>query len=169
MDQEFKTEPNQFLHENTINLDCMTPEQKQLVQNTWEKVLPKSESAATLFYGRLFDLDPSTRPLFTHTNMPDQRKKLMYLIGTVVNGLNMLDQLIPAVSNLGRRHLAYGVKDEHYSSVGGALIWTLERGLGADFTPEVKEAWTTLYNLLADTMKNATARTGASRCTSITC
>jgi hemoglobin-like flavoprotein len=147
----------------------MTLEQKQLVQNTWEKVLPKSESAATLFYGRLFDLDPSTRPFFTHTNMPDQRKKLMQVIGTVVSGLDMLDQLIPAVSNLGPRQMAYGVKDEHYSSVGRALIWTLERGLGADFTPEVKEAWTTLYNVLADTMKNATARTGASRCTSMTC
>jgi len=147
----------------------MTLEQKQLVQNTWEKVLPKSDSAATLFYGRLFDLDPSPRPFFTHTNMPDQRKKLMQVIGTVVSGLDMLDQLIPAVSNLGRRQMAYGVKDEHYSSVGRALIWTLERGLGADFTPEVKEAWTTLYNVLADTMKNATARTGASRCTSMTC
>jgi len=147
----------------------MTLEQKQLVQNTWEKVLPKSDSAATLFYGRLFDLDPSTRPFFTHTNMPDQRKKLMQVIGTVVSGLDMLDQLIPAVSNLGPRQMAYGAKDEHYSSVGRALIWTLERGLGADFTPEVKEAWTTLYNVLADTMKNATARTGASRCTSMTC
>ena len=80
----------------------------------------------------------------------------MQVIGTVVNGLNMLDQLIPAVSNLGRRHLAYGVRNEHYSSVGTALIWTLEQGLGADFTPEVREAWTTLYAMLAKTMKNAT-------------
>ena len=147
----------------------MTPEQKQLVQNSWEKVLQISESAATLFYGRLFELDPSTRPLFTHTNMPDQRKNLMRTIGAVVNGLNMLDQLIPAVSNLGQRHMAYVVRDEHYSSVGKALIWTLEQGLGADFTPEVKEAWTTVYDVLADTMKNATARTEASECSSVTC
>ena len=118
----------------------MTLKQKQLVQNSWEKVLPISESAATLFYERLFELDPSARPLFKHTNMPEQRKKLMGAIGTLVNGLNMLDQLSPAVSNLGRRHMAYGVTDEHYSSVGRALIWTLEQGLGADFTPEVKEA-----------------------------
>jgi hemoglobin-like flavoprotein len=147
----------------------MTLKQKQLVQNTWEKVLPISESAATLFYGRLFELDPSTRALFKHTNMPEQRKKLMYVIGTVVNGLNVLDQLIPAVSNLGRRHTAYGVTDEHYASVGRALIWALEQGLGADFTPEVKDAWTTVYDVLANTMKNATAQAGASRCTSMTC
>ena len=140
----------------------MTLKQKQLVQNSWEKVLPISESAATLFYERLFELDPSTRPLFKHTNMPEQRKKLMHVIGTVVNGLNMLDQLSPAVSNLGRRHMAYGVTDEHYSSVGRALIWTLEQGLGADFTPEVKEAWSTVYDVLADTMKNAKGRTEAS-------
>jgi hemoglobin-like flavoprotein len=146
----------------------MTLNQKQFVQNTWEKVLPISETAATLFYGRLFELDPSTRPLFKQTNMPEQRKKLMHVIGTVVDGLNRLDQLIPAVSNLGRRHTAYGVTDEHYSSVGRALIWTLEQGLGADFTPEVKEAWTTVYHVLANTMKNATARAEASGCASMT-
>ena len=137
----------------------MTLKQKQLVQNSWDEVLPISESVATLFYERLFELDPSTRPLFKHTNMPEQQKKLMHVIGTVVNSLNMLDQLISAVSDLGRRHVAYGVMDEHYSSVGRALIWTLEQVLGADFTPEVKEAWTTVYNVIADTMKNATART----------
>ena len=93
----------------------------------------------------------------------------MHVIGTVVDGLNRLDQLIPAVSNLGRRHTAYGVTDEHYSSVGRALIWTLEQGLGADFTPEVKEAWTTVYDVLANTMKNATARAEASGCASMTC
>ena len=133
----------------------MNFDQKQLVQNSWEKVLPISDTAATLFYGRLFELDPSTRPLFKDTNMAQQRKKLIQVIGTVVNGLNRLDQLIPTVSNLGRRHLAYGVRDEHYSSVGKALIWTLEQGLGADFTPEVRAAWTTVYAVLAETMKNA--------------
>ena len=141
---------------NALTPTDMTLEQKQLVQNTWEKILPISESAATLFYDRLFELDPSTRPLFKHTNMQEQRKKLMQVIGTAVNGLNRLDQLIPAVRNLGRRHTGYGVTDEHYSSVGRALIWTLEQGLGTDFTPEVREAWTTVYTLLADTMKNAT-------------
>ena len=147
----------------------MTLDQKQLVQKTWEKVLPISESAATLFYGRLFELDPSTRPLFTHTNMPDQGRKLMNVIGMAVNGLDTLDKLIPAVRSLGRRHAFYGVTHEHYSSVGRALIWTLEQGLGADFTPEVKEAWTTVYHVLANTMKNATARAEAPGCASMTC
>jgi len=147
----------------------MTLDQKQLVQKTWEMVLPISESAATLFYGRLFELDPSIRPLFAHTNMPDQRQKLMHVIGMAVNGLDMLDKLIPTVRNLGRRHVAYGVSDEHYTSVGKALIWTLEQGLGADFTPEVKEAWTTVYGLLAETMKNATAPAEASGCAPVTC
>ena len=132
----------------------MTLDQKQLVQKTWEKVFPMSESAATLFYDRLFELNPSTRPLFTHTNMPDQRRKLMNVIGMAVNGSDSLDELIPVVRTLGRRHVFYGVTHEHYSSVGRALIWTLEQGLGADFTPEVKEAWTTVYGVLADTMKD---------------
>jgi hemoglobin-like flavoprotein len=140
----------------------MTPKQKQLVQSSWQKVLPLSEFAAALFYGRLFELDPSTRWLFKHTNMPEQRKKLMYMIGTAVSNLNVLDQLIPAVRNLGRRHSSYGVKEEHYASVGAALLWTLEQGLGEDFTPEVKEAWTIVYGILADTMKNAGGRTEGS-------
>src|SRR5580700_3990334 len=133
----------------------MTLNQKQLVQKTWKKVLPISESAATLFYGHLFELDPSTRPLFAHTNMPDQRKKLMNVIGMTVDGLDTLDKLIPAVRNLGRRHVSYGVTHEHYFSVGSALIWTSEPGLGADFAPEVKEGWTAVYRLLADAMKDA--------------
>src|SRR5262249_56879330 len=80
----------------------MTPKQKQLVQNSWEKVLPISDSAASLFYGRLFELDPSTRPLFKHTNMPEQRKKLMYMIGTAVNGFRVFCQLIPPRNKPGR-------------------------------------------------------------------
>jgi hemoglobin-like flavoprotein len=85
----------------------------------------------------------------------------LHVIGMAVNGLDMLDKLIPHVRNLGRRHLFYGVTHEHYSSVGGALIWTLEQGLGVDFTPEVKEAWTTVYRLLADTMKDAAVQAAA--------
>src|ERR1700738_415321 len=111
----------------------MTLDQKQLVQKTWEKVLPISESAATLFYGRLFELDPSTRPFFMHTNMPDQGRKLLNVIGMAVNGLDTLDKLIPALRSLGRGQGFYGVTHEPYSSVGRALIWTLEQRLGADF------------------------------------
>src|SRR5258708_16992543 len=100
------------------HLHYMTLDQKQLVQKTWEKVLPISESAATLFYGRLFELDPSTRPLFTHTNMPDQGRKLMNVIGMAVNGFDTLDKLIPAVRSLGRGHVFYRVPHVHYSNAG---------------------------------------------------
>src|SRR5258707_4763208 len=99
----------------------MTLDQKQLVQNTWEKVLPISETAATLFYGRLFELDPTTRPLFKHTNMPEQRKNFMRAIGTVVNGLNTLDQLIPAVREPWTETHGFRVQDEHHSKVGRDL------------------------------------------------
>lgn len=134
----------------------MTPTQVQLVQSTWEKVVPISATAAELFYGRLFELDPSLRPLFT-SDIKEQGKKLMMMITVAVRGLNDLGKLVPAVQELGRRHVAYGVKDEHYATVGAALLWTLEKGLGDAFTPEVKEAWATVYGILADTMKKAAA------------
>ncbi len=134
----------------------MTPTQVELVQTTWEKVVPISETAAALFYGKLFELDPSLKPLFT-SDIKEQGKKLMQMITVAVRGLNDLGKLVPAVQELGRRHVGYGVKDEHYATVGTALLWTLEKGLGDAFTPDVKEAWATVYGILADTMKKAAA------------
>src|SRR6185436_4606236 len=107
----------------------MTPEQVALVQGTWKKVLPISDTAAELFYGRLFSLDPSLKPLFKG-DMKKQGRLLMTMLGTAVNGLGRLDAIVPAVQDLGRRHVKYGVKDQHYDTVGTALIWTLEQGLG---------------------------------------
>ena len=132
----------------------MTPAEKDLVQTTFAKVVPIAEQAAALFYGRLFELDPSLRPLFK-TDLGEQGRKLMNMIAFCVKGLDSLDQLVPAVQGLGRRHVGYGVTDAHYDTVGGALLWTLEKGLGPDFTPDVKAAWTTVYVLLASTMKGA--------------
>jgi len=134
----------------------MTPEQIALVQSSFAQVLPIADTAATLFYGRLFELDPSLKPLFKG-DMQEQGRKLMTMIRLVVNGLNRLDQLVPAVQELGRRHARYGVQDEHYDTVGAALLWTLSQGLGAGFTPEVEAAWATAYTLLAETMKAAAA------------
>lgn len=134
----------------------MTPTQVQLVQSTWEKVVPISDTAAALFYGKLFELDPSLKPLFT-SDIKEQGKKLMQMITIAVRGLNDLGKLVPAVQELGRRHVGYGVKDEHYATVGTALLWTLEKGLGDAFTPDVKEAWATVYGILADTMMKAAA------------
>jgi hemoglobin-like flavoprotein len=134
----------------------MTPHQKMLVQTTFAQVAPIAETAAALFYARLFELDPSLRPMFT-SDIQEQGRKLMQMIAVAVAGLDDLDALVPAVQALGKRHAGYGVQDEHYETVATALIWTLEVGLGDAFTFEVREAWGTVYWLLADTMKDGAA------------
>jgi len=134
----------------------MTPEQVQLVKNSWAQALPIADKAAELFYGKLFELDPSLKPLFKG-DMVEQGKKLMKMINTAVNGLDRLNEIVPAVQQLGVRHITYGVRDEHYDTVGAALLWTLEAGLGEAFTEDTREAWATVYSILADTMKSAAA------------
>lgn len=138
----------------------MTPEQAILVKSSWEKVVPISAQAAELFYGKLFELDPTLQSLFKG-DMAEQGKKLMMMINTAVNGLDRLEEIVPAVQQLGVRHVAYGVKDEHYDTVGAALLWTLETGLADAFTDDVKDAWATVYGVLADTMKAAAADAAA--------
>lgn len=133
----------------------LTETQKKLVQDSWSKVVPIADTAASLFYGRLFELDPSLKPLFKSSSMPEQGKKLMQMITVAVKGLDDLGTLVPAVQALGKRHKGYGVKDSHYETVGTALLWTLGQGLGDGFTPQVREAWTITYTVLADTMKKA--------------
>ena len=132
----------------------LTVTQKTLVQDSFATIAPIADDAAVLFYDRLFELDPSLKALF-RGDMQEQRKKLMQMLAAAVKGLDRLDQLVPAVQELGKRHVGYGVADSHYDTVGEALLWTLEMGLGRGFTPEVKEAWTTVYGLLATTMKEA--------------
>ena len=138
----------------------MTPEQALLVKSSWEKVLPISDKAAELFYGRLFELDPDLKSLFKG-DMEEQGRKLMRMIGTAVAALDRLEAIVPAVQQLGVRHVGYGVKDAHYDTVGAALLWTLQQGLGDGFTAEVKEAWTSVYGVLAGTMKSAAAEAAA--------
>lgn len=135
----------------------MTPTQKSLVQSSWKRVAPLADAAAIMFYDRLFEIDPSTKPLFRQTDMPHQRKKLLQVIGTAAVSLDRLDALLPVVEDLGRRHAGYGVDDKHYDSVGAALLWTLERGLGKEWTPQVAEAWTVTYGLLSGVMRRAQA------------
>ena len=134
----------------------MTPEQITLVQDSFAKVEPIADKAAELFYGKLFELDPSLKPMFK-ADIAEQGTKLMTMIGVAVRGLDNLDAIVPAVQNLGIRHVDYGVKDEHYDTVAAALLWTLEQGLGDDFTSEAKAAWTETYVLLATVMKEAAA------------
>ena len=132
----------------------MNPNQIQLVQSSFAKVAPIASIAADLFYARLFELDPSLKPLF-RGDLKRQGAMLMSMIATAVRGLSNPDGLIPVLRNLGQRHAGYGVTDAHYATVATALVWTLEQGLGADFTPEVRGAWVAAYELMADTMMQA--------------
>ena len=132
----------------------VTNTQKVLVQESFAAVMPIADDAAALFYRRLFELDPSLERMFKG-DMTEQRRKLVQMLTAAVKGLDRLDQLVPVVEELGRRHVGYGVADAHYDTVGAALLWTLEKGLGNAFTPEVKDAWIAVYGLLAGTMKNA--------------
>src|SRR5215831_13682600 len=116
--------------------------------------LPIADEAGKLFYERLFALDPALRPLFKG-DMTEQSRTLMRMIAVAVNGLDRLDTIAPALKALGVRHAGYGVRDGHYATVGDALLWTLERGLGESFTPDVAEAWSAAYGLLAQTMQSA--------------
>lgn len=138
----------------------MNSNQIELVQRSFAQVVPIAEDAAALFYHRLFELDPSLRPMF-RGNMTEQGKKLMTMLGTVVGQLHALDRIVPGIRALGARHADYGVKDEHYDTVGAALLWTLGKGLGKAFTDDVRDAWVAAYTLLANTMKDAAAEAAA--------
>ena len=132
----------------------MTPQQVELVQSSFRKVVPIAGTAADLFYDRLFELAPAVRPMFPQ-DLGEQKKKLIGMLATAVNSLHKLDTIVPAVQDLGHRHKRYGVPTEHYTPVGAALLWTLEKGLGEAFTPDVKGAWTEAYTTLAGVMKAA--------------
>jgi len=132
----------------------MTPKQIALVQGSWKEVLAAADAAAQLFYSRLFFLDPSLAPMFKG-DLGEQGRKIIAMITVAVNGLVRIETLVPLIEALGRRHAGYGVKDEHYATVAAALLWTLQQGLGDDFTPEVKEAWSAAYGILATTMQGA--------------
>lgn len=132
----------------------MTPQQISLIQASWASVVPIQDTAAGLFYQRLFTLDPSVKPMFKG-DLQEQGKKLMKMLGTIVNGLTRLDELVPAAQDLARRHVGYGVQAQHYDTVGAALLWTLEQGLGSAFTDDTREAWATAYGILAGVMKDA--------------
>ena len=129
----------------------MNPSQVKLVQESFAKVAPISEKAAIIFYDRLFEVAPSVKAMFP-ADMTEQRKKLMGTLAVVVNRLSNLESILPAASALATRHVGYGAKPEHYPVVGGALLWTLEKGLGDAWTPEVAAAWTAAYGTLSGFM-----------------
>jgi hemoglobin-like flavoprotein len=141
----------------------MTPEQKQLVRDTWRQIAPAAEATADLFYQRLFEIDPSTRELFRATDMFAQHQKLLRTLGFAISSLDNLDLLMSMVEDLGRRHAGYGVTEAQYDSMAAALLWTLEQRLGRAWTPPVAAAWTEAYGLLAAVMRSAAADLAARR------
>ena len=131
----------------------MTNEQIELVQSSFRQVAPIAETAAQLFYARLFELDPDLELLFKG-NLTEQGRKLMQMLGIAVNSLDRMDQLLPVARSLGTRHISYGVRDKDYDTVGQALLWTLRKGLGEAFTPDVEAAWNSVYATLASAMQS---------------
>jgi len=129
----------------------MTPDQVSLVQDSFAKVAPISEQAAEIFYDRLFEVAPAVKSMFP-ADLSEQRKKLMGTLAVVVNGLSNLEAVLPAASALAKRHVSYGARPEHYPVVGSTLLWTLEKGLGEAFTPDVAAAWTAAYGTLSGYM-----------------
>lgn len=132
----------------------MTPQQIDLVQSSFAKVAPLGDDAGRIFYGRLFNIAPEVRPLF-RGDLDEQARKLVMMLATVVNGLKDLDTVLPAARDLAVRHIDYGVAAEHYAPVGEALVWTLNEGLGDDFTDETREAWLAAYGTLSNEMISA--------------
>ena len=135
----------------------MAPDDITLVQESFRQVVPIADTAADLFYARLFTIAPEVRPLFPE-DLAEQKKKLIGMLATAVTNLHQVETILPAVEDLGRRHVGYGVTPAHYEPVGAALLWTLEQGLGAGFTPPVKAAWTEAYVTLAGAMQGAAAK-----------
>ena len=129
----------------------MTPEEIANVQTSFVKVVPIAETAADLFYGRLFEIAPQVKPMFKG-DMKAQGTKLMAALGLVVKSLQNLDAVLPVARNLAIGHVAYGVRPDHYAPVGEALIWTLDKGLGDAFTPPVRSAWIAAYATLSGVM-----------------
>jgi hemoglobin-like flavoprotein len=138
-------------------MQMLTANDIALVRTTFARVVPIQSEAADLFYDRLFAISPKLRELFP-ADLRGQKQKLMQMIATAVGGLNNLNQLVPTVKALGARHSSYGVKTEHYRLVGEALLWTLERGLGQGFTPDVRSAWAKVYHVLSATMQAGAAQ-----------
>lgn len=131
----------------------LTDTQRIIVQGTFAQVTD-ADALATIFYDRLFEIDPSTRPLF-RGDMTEQGKKLLKALTVVVKALDSLDTIIPAIQDLGKRHVSYGVTIAHWDSVGNALLWALAETFGDAFDDEVGGAWAAAYGVIAQTAISA--------------
>jgi len=133
----------------------MNMQTRTLIRSTWQQVVPVADAAADLFYRRLFEIDPGLRPLFAGADMDAQKASLLQALSAVVDGLEDIDRLQPRLAALGRRHVGYGATPKHYESVGAALLWTLEQGLGAAWSESVEAAWRDAYGLVSGVMQAA--------------
>ena len=133
----------------------MSPEEIEIVQSTWAEVAPIADMAASLFYDKLFETEPDLKPLFAHVDLDTQKRKLIDALTHVVGNLDNFEDIAPQISDLGRRHVAYGATPAHYFSVGAALLATLETGLGDHWTEDAASAWTEAYTAIAGLMQNA--------------
>jgi hemoglobin-like flavoprotein len=133
----------------------MTPRQINLIKTSWQAAATNAEAVGQLFYGRLFEIAPEVRPMFSRVTIPEQSKKLLATISFVISKLDKLEDIIDEVAKLARRHVNYGVRPEHYAVVGEALLWTLEKGLAEKWNDDLKEAWTLCYVTLSTAMINA--------------
>ncbi|HMF13383.1 MAG TPA: globin family protein [Gemmataceae bacterium] len=138
----------------------MTPQQIALVQGSFKSFAPIASKAADLFYERLFEVAPEVRQLFP-ADLSGQKIKLVAMLATAIKNLHQFEAILPSVRQLGERHRSYGVSAEHYASVGAALLWTLEKGLGSAFTPEVRAAWSEAYSAIAGAMKQGEGQASA--------
>jgi hemoglobin-like flavoprotein len=136
----------------------MISERRQLVTESWKSLAPNGEAVGAIFYRRLFEIDPSLRPMFSGVALDDQIKKLVTMLDLIVHWLDLPERLVPVLKQLGERHSKYGVKEEHYGKVGTALLGTLEEGLGDKFTPELRGAWTEAFLLISSLMKRGAAK-----------
>ena len=135
----------------------MTPKQTKIVQETWSKIKPIANTAVQLFYQKLFETNPSLKNLFAHTNMDQQHIKLLRALNLVVENIEQIDSLKPVLEDLATRHHSYGVQDQHYDSVGSALLWTLGEGLGSDYTEDVETAWKDAFAEISGIMRRVVA------------
>lgn len=142
----------------------LTDEDKKLILSSWRLVVPIAETAADLFYRRLFEIRPAYRQLFPE-DLAKQKRKLVTMLSFIVKSMDWMasqwqedvapeDDLCLIVLAMGRRHTSlYHIPDESYEPVGQALLWTLEQGLGQAFTDDVRAAWTRLYGVVSTTMR----------------
>jgi hemoglobin-like flavoprotein len=133
---------------------ALTPAQVGIVQDSFRRIGPQAAEASRIFYDELFRISPELRALFPE-EMSAHKTKFVQMLAGIVRSLDQIASVSEEIIDLGRRHMAYDVEDGHYAAVGEALLWTLNRLLGAEFTPEAKEAWAAAYDMIARVMQEA--------------